>query len=253
MFHSFFNSIARSKYLSFFSLCFFPFYSVVIQDSKVHNFASFLFLLFITKRSILLAKNMWSMCITKSHRSFCVTFSKTDSGLCIYHLLVWSHLNFLHISQWFTLPTQSCLVLYSFCANLLHSLIMWLMVSSLSPHKLHLLFCGVLLMVFMTMFCAAIRRDSVSLLKLLFLSHVLVFSYDMLFISCLKRPESWFSSHFCFQVIVIRLVIVLSVLFLMAVISLLRAFLSSCRSLCRGVNAVFNAGKSSSSLLSWYI
>ena len=29
------------------------------------------------------------------------------------------------------LPTQSCLVLYSFCANLLHSLIMWLIVSLL--------------------------------------------------------------------------------------------------------------------------
>ena len=35
-------------------------------------------------------------------------------------------------------------VLYSFCANLPHSLIMWLMVSSLSPHSLHLLFCCVL-------------------------------------------------------------------------------------------------------------
>ena len=32
----------------------------------------------------------------------------------------------------------------SFCANLLHSLIMWLIVSSLSPHNLHLLFYGIL-------------------------------------------------------------------------------------------------------------
>ena len=30
----------------------------------------------------------------------------------------------------------SCLVLYAFCANLLHSLIMWLIVSSLLPHNL---------------------------------------------------------------------------------------------------------------------
>ena len=29
----------------------------------------------------------------------------------------------MHNSQWITLPTQSCLVLYSFCSNLLHSLI----------------------------------------------------------------------------------------------------------------------------------
>ena len=31
-------------------------------------------------------------------------------------------------------PPQSCLVWYSFCTNLLHSLIMWLFVSSRSPH-----------------------------------------------------------------------------------------------------------------------
>ena len=63
-----------------------------------------------------------------------------------------------------------CLVLYSFCANFLHSLIKWLIVSSLSPHSLHLLFCWVLSilaliwLVLMELFCAAIRRDSVSLL-----------------------------------------------------------------------------------------
>ena len=46
-----------------------------------------------------------------------MSFSRTGAGLCIYHLLVSSNLNFLHISQWITLPTQSCLVLYSFSAN----------------------------------------------------------------------------------------------------------------------------------------
>ena len=45
----------------------------------------------------------------------------------------------MHNSQWITFPTQSCLVLYSLCANLLHSLIIWLIVWSLSPHKLYLL------------------------------------------------------------------------------------------------------------------
>ena len=87
---------------------------------------------------------MWSVSTSKSHRSLRVSFSRTGAGLCIYHLFVWSNLNFLHISQWIILPTQSFLVLYSFCANLLHSLIMWLVVSSLSPHSLHLLFCCVL-------------------------------------------------------------------------------------------------------------
>ena len=132
---------------------------------------------------------------------------------------------FLHISQWITLPTQSCTVLYSFCANLLHSLIMSLMVSSLSPHSLHLLFCCVLSilaliwLVLLALFCAAIRRDSVSLLKFPFLSHFRVLSCEILFISRLKRPYIYFPSHFCFLVIIILLSIVLSVLFLVAVIS----------------------------------
>ena len=106
-----------------------------------------------------------------------MSFSRTDTGLCIYQLFVWSNLNFLQISQWITLPTQSCLVLYSFCAHLLHSLIMWLIVSSLSSHNLPFLFCCVLSIlsliwvVLMTLFYAAIRRDSVSLLKFPFLNH----------------------------------------------------------------------------------
>ena len=80
----------------------------------------------------------------KVNRSLCVSFSRTGAGLCIYHLLVWSILNFIHISQWITYHTQLCLVLYSFFANLLHSLIMRLIISFLSPHNPHLLFCWVL-------------------------------------------------------------------------------------------------------------
>ena len=159
---------------------FFQFYSVVCRDSKVDNFADFLFFFFllIIIRSGLRAEIRWSVCISKSHRSLWESFSRTGAGLCIYHFLAWSNLNFLHISQWITLPTQSCLGLYSFCANLLHSLIMWLMASSLSLHSLHLLFSCVLSilaliwLVLMALFCAAIRRDSVSLLKFPFLSHV---------------------------------------------------------------------------------
>ena len=94
-------------------------------------------------RSGLLAVIRWSVCMSKSQRSLCVSFSRTNAGLCIYHLFVWSNLNFLHISQWITLSIKSCLVLYAFCANLLHSLI-WLMVLSLPPHSLRLLFCCVL-------------------------------------------------------------------------------------------------------------
>ena len=222
IFHSFFQFSSKVEVLiSLFT--FFQFYSAVSRDSKVDNFADFFLLIIIT--SGLRAEIRWSLCISKSHRSLCVSFSRTGAGLCIYHLLAWSDLNFLHISQWITLPTQSCLALYSFCANLLYSLIMWLMGLSLSSHSLHLLFCCVLSIlaliwwVLMALFCTAVRRDSVSLWKFPFLRHVQVLSWEMLFISRLKRPWSCFPSHFCFLVFVILLSIVLSVLFLMAVIS----------------------------------
>ena len=158
---------------------------MIRRDSKVDNFANSLFLLLLLLlfiiRSDLPAGIWWSVCLLKSHRSLCVSFSWTRAGLRIYYLLVWSNLNFLHIScisQWITLPTQTCFTLYSFCANLLHSLIMWLIILSLSPHSLHLLFCCVLSiltligLVLMALSCAAIRRDSVSLLRFPFLSQV---------------------------------------------------------------------------------
>ena len=193
MFHSFFQFPSKVEVLiPLFTFFHFP--SVVSRDSKVDYFASSLFFFLIIIKSGLLAGIRWSVCMLKSYRSLCVAFSRTGAGLCIYHLLVWSNLSFLHISQWITLPTQSCLALYSLCANLLHSLIIWLMVSSLSPHSLHLLFCWVLSilaliwLVLMALSCAAIRRDSVSLLKFLFLSQVQVLSCKILFISRLKRP-----------------------------------------------------------------
>ena len=178
VFHSFFFSyLERSRYLSLFSHSFsFILWSAGQQFCRFSSF--FFFFLLIIMRSGLRAEIRWSVCISKSHRSLCVSFSKTGAGLCSYHLLAWSNLNFLHISQLITFPTQSCLALYSFCANSLHSLIMWLMVSSLSPHSLHLLFCcslsilALIWLVLMALFCAVIRRDSVSLLKCPFLSHV---------------------------------------------------------------------------------
>ena len=156
-------------------------------------------------RSGRLAEIWWSVCISKSQRSLCVSFSKTNSGWCMYHLFVWSNFNFLHHSQWITLPTQSCLVLYSFCANLRHSLIMWLIVSFISPYYQHLLFCCVLSilaliwLVFMALFCASVRRDTVSFLTFPVLSRVHVFPCEMSLVSRLKRPYRCFSSHFSFS------------------------------------------------------
>ena len=45
---------------------------------------SFLYII----RSGRLAEIRWSIWMSKSHRCLCVSFSRTDSGLCIYHLFV---------------------------------------------------------------------------------------------------------------------------------------------------------------------
>ena len=87
MFHTFFSSLARSKYFSFFSHSFsFIMWSAGIEKSTVLQVLSF----FIIIRSGLLAEIRWSVCMSKSHRSLRVSFFRTDAGLCIYHLLVWS-------------------------------------------------------------------------------------------------------------------------------------------------------------------
>ena len=187
MFHSFFNSLAR--YLSLCSLPLnFTLWSAGTAKSTILQVPLFLLIIMSGR----LAKIQWSICMSKSQRSLCVLFTKIADGLCIYHLFVWLNLNFPLNSQRNTLPTLLFLVLYSFCANLLHSLIMWLIVSSLSPHNnLHLLFCCVLsiivliLLVLKILFCAANRKDSVFFLTI---SYVHGFSCEMLLISCLKCP-----------------------------------------------------------------
>ena len=82
MFHSFFNSLARSKYLSFFA------HSFRFNLWFAGTILQILFFLLIIIRSGLLAGIRWSVCMLKSHRSLCVSFSGTGVGLCIYHLLV---------------------------------------------------------------------------------------------------------------------------------------------------------------------
>ena len=106
MFHSFFNSLVRSRYLFLFSHSFsFIRWAAGTAKSTILQIL-FLLLLLIIIRSGLLAEIRWSVCMSKSHRSLFVAFSKHFAGLCIYHLFVWSNLNLLYIYQWITLPTQ---------------------------------------------------------------------------------------------------------------------------------------------------
>ena len=109
MFHSFFNSLARSRYLSFFSHSFsFILWSAGTAKSTILQvlffsfFFFFFFFLLIIIKSGLLAGIRWSVCMLKSHRSLCVAFSRTVAGLCIYHLLVWSNLNYYYYYYYIT-------------------------------------------------------------------------------------------------------------------------------------------------------
>ena len=66
----------------------------------------FPFLLTIT-RSGCLAKIRWSVCIQICLTTLRILFSGKDSWLYIYHLFVWSNLNFLYNSHRTTFLTQS--------------------------------------------------------------------------------------------------------------------------------------------------
>ena len=132
MFYSFFSSQERSRYLFFVSLSFnFTLWSAGTANPQFCKF------------SCLVWSSRLVACMSKFHWSLCVSFSRTYSGLDIYHLFVWSNFNFWHISLRTPYPLSRAVVLYSFSANLLRSLIMWLIVSPLSPQNLLLLFCCV--------------------------------------------------------------------------------------------------------------
>ena len=72
MFHCFFHSLARSRYLSFFAHSFsFILWSAATAKSTI---LQVLFFLLIIIRSGLLAEISWSVCMSKSHRCLCVIF-----------------------------------------------------------------------------------------------------------------------------------------------------------------------------------
>ena len=108
MFHSFFNSLARSRYLSFFSHYYYYYYYYHYYYFRTHKrytlvdplhmdeqrqddqlepiynscvpisgYTSFRFLLFSINELV-----------SKSQRILCVLFSKTDSGLCMLYVQI---------------------------------------------------------------------------------------------------------------------------------------------------------------------
>ena len=250
MFYSFFNSLTRSRHLSFFSNSLrFILWSARTEKSIILQIVFFLLIIIM---SGLLAGIRWSVCKLKSHRSLCVSFSRPGAGWCIYHLLVWSNLNFWHIEA----PCQPSRVSP-------YTPVLICCISLLCDWSFHLCHHIAYICYFVAFYlfslwydwflsCATIRRDSVSLLRFSFLSQVQGFWCEMLFISRLKRPLCFFPILFlsCFYSIVYRLVRIVSdgcnqssFVFFYVVFE----------PLYRWVNTVFDAGKSSSSLFSRYI
>ena len=90
-----------------------------------------------------------------------ISFSRTYSGFRIFYLSAWPNFCLLLKSQRITFSGLSCLQLFSFCASLLHSHIIWLTLSyelfNLSSHYLHFLF-----------FCSAIKEKCFASPLLLF-------------------------------------------------------------------------------------
>ena len=99
MFHSVLSSLAKS-----WNLYFFPLSLVVCRDGKVHYLVVFLFFFFFfffflstITWSGRLARIRWPVCISKSQRILYISFSRTVSSFCIYHLFVESNFNFLRV------------------------------------------------------------------------------------------------------------------------------------------------------------
>ena len=85
MFQSFFSSLARWRYLSFFSHSFsFILWPAGIAKSTIIQIL-FLFFLLLIIMSGLLTGIRWSVCMLKSHRSLYVTFSRT----IIIIIIIW--------------------------------------------------------------------------------------------------------------------------------------------------------------------
>ena len=118
VFHSFFSSQARSRYLSLFFI-FLQFYPMISLNDKILLFGRFsfffLFFFFVDYHKV------WSSRCLAEIRILCVSFSRTDSGLCIYQFV---RIVKLKLLAQFPLNHRTHQVVSSLCANSLHSLIM---------------------------------------------------------------------------------------------------------------------------------
>ena len=103
MFHSFYSSLARSRYLSLFLHYFsFTLWSAGTAKTIIRQVLFFRWL----SIGLVVWPRLGDPFVYQNPTEFCVSFSRTDSGLCIHHLSVYSNLDFLHNLQRIAFPTQ---------------------------------------------------------------------------------------------------------------------------------------------------
>ena len=90
---------------------------VIIDRTRNINYQTFFRILFHNH-------NIWPPSIQTSHRIFTKSFSVTDSTYCSYHFSHTFTPYYLYKAQWMFKHILSCLLLYSFCANILQPLTM---------------------------------------------------------------------------------------------------------------------------------
>ena len=91
-----FCSLARTKHSSIFSLSLnFTLWFARIAKPFLFFFFFFFFLLLNT-RTGLLSEIRWFVCVLKSEKILCISFSRTYSCIYIYHLVVRSNFDILH-------------------------------------------------------------------------------------------------------------------------------------------------------------
>ena len=108
----FFSSLAKSRYLSFFSFSFsFTLRTAGTAMSTVWKDLFFFWL----SLSLVVWQRSDDPFLSQNYKEYCVSFSRTDSGLCIYHLFVWSNSNFcLHSLSTSSLGRKALCITMSF-------------------------------------------------------------------------------------------------------------------------------------------
>ena len=124
----------------------FHFLSVVLRGQlgqQSPQFGKFFFCWFL--KGLVIWPRLGDLFVSPNPRALGTSHLPAQIRGCAYTICSYGQISiFFHKSLWITLHTQSYVVLYSFYICLLHSLMMWFIVSSLSPHHLNLLFCCVL-------------------------------------------------------------------------------------------------------------